>query len=268
MRVYTPDAAGNPSADTAQLSVLPPSLAQVSGLSITAGDRRGEGLLVVTAGAAPAFVRLSVTDRLAALTIDPRAPDVDSGQSQQFTLAGTSDDGQPVPVPASVARWTVDPPALGSVDAAGVFTAGDGAGMATVTATADGQSAGASVAVGRVGRLIDDMTDVQNWATSLHGATGSLSLSTAVQVTAGATTLAPGDHLQLTATGTTPAGDDQKALQVPVADPISHVWASSDPDVAKVDPVSGAVTALAPGIVTISCEADGMTGQLVLTVTG
>jgi hypothetical protein len=56
-----------------------------------------------------------------------------------------------------------------------------------------------------------------------------------ITVTAPAATLVSGAHVQLTATGTTPTGDDLAPLQVPIADPVSHVWSSSDPHVATVD---------------------------------
>lgn len=86
-------------------------------------------------------------------------------------------------------------------------------------------------------------------------------------VTAPAPTLAAGRTAQLSATGTTPTGDDLAALSVPIADPASHVWSSSDPRVATVDPVTGAVRARHPGTVTITCESDGVTGTVTLTVT-
>lgn len=85
-------------------------------------------------------------------------------------------------------------------------------------------------------------------------------------VTAPSTTLTAGQTVQLTATGTSPTGDDLPALSVPIADPASHVWSSSNPDVAAVDPVTGEVHTHAAGTVTITCESDGVTGTVTLTV--
>ncbi len=87
-----------------------------------------------------------------------------------------------------------------------------------------------------------------------------------IAVTGTATTLKPGQSTQLSATGTTPTGDDLPALSVPIADPASHVWKSSDPRVATVDPVTGAVHARCPGTVTISVSSDNVAGSVALTV--
>jgi hypothetical protein len=89
-----------------------------------------------------------------------------------------------------------------------------------------------------------------------------------IAVTAPQPTLASGGTEQLTATGTTPAGDDLPALQVPVADPASHQWASSDPRVASVNPRTGLLTARAPGTATITVNSGGITGSVTVTVQG
>lgn len=72
---------------------------------------------------------------------------------------------------------------------------------------------------------------------------------------------------QLTATGTTPTGDDYAALQVPIADPASHLWSSSNPRVVTVDPSTGRLTARSPGTATISVLSGGVTGTITVTVT-
>jgi Bacterial Ig-like domain (group 2)/Calcineurin-like phosphoesterase len=91
---------------------------------------------------------------------------------------------------------------------------------------------------------------------------------TSIAVTAPASGLAVGSTEQLSATGTTPSGDDLSPLQVPIADSGSHVWSSSDPKVADVDPSTGEVTAYADGNATISVLSGGVTGSVTITVTG
>jgi hypothetical protein len=76
-----------------------------------------------------------------------------------------------------------------------------------------------------------------------------------------------GDSVRLSAVGTTPTGDDMAALQVPVADPASHLWRSSDARVAEVDPVTGLVRARGVGTATVSVESDGISGSVTVTVT-
>jgi uncharacterized protein YjdB len=88
----------------------------------------------------------------------------------------------------------------------------------------------------------------------------------AIAVTAPQSSLAVDAAEQLSATGTTPAGDDRPALDVPVADPASHVWSSSDARVASVDPRTGRVVARSPGTATITVLSAGLTASTVITV--
>ncbi|MFB2600300.1 phosphodiester glycosidase family protein [Herbiconiux sp. P17] len=87
-------------------------------------------------------------------------------------------------------------------------------------------------------------------------------------VAAGATDadLTVGDTLALTASGVNQTGDNLDPVVVPIADPVSHLWSSSNPAVASVDAVSGEVTALAAGTTTVSVTAGGMTAEKTITV--
>ena len=89
-----------------------------------------------------------------------------------------------------------------------------------------------------------------------------------IQVTAPQASLAVGATEQLTATGTTPTGDDLAPLQVPIADPASHQWSSSDKSIATVDPSTGALTGIKPGTVTVSVLSGGITASATVTITG
>lgn len=73
--------------------------------------------------------------------------------------------------------------------------------------------------------------------------------------------VAKGDHIALSATGEQIGGDNIAPLTIPIADPASHVWTSSDPEIASVDPATGALTAHRPGTVTVSVTAGGVTGR-------
>ncbi|HTU71929.1 MAG TPA: phosphodiester glycosidase family protein [Trebonia sp.] len=88
-----------------------------------------------------------------------------------------------------------------------------------------------------------------------------------IAVTAAQSSLRIGGREQLTATGTTPTGDNLTALQVPIADPASHQWSSSNPRVAEVDPSTGQLLARSPGTATISVLSGGVTGTVTVTVT-
>jgi hypothetical protein len=88
-----------------------------------------------------------------------------------------------------------------------------------------------------------------------------------IAVTAPQATVAAGAREQLSATGTTPAGDDLSGLQVPIADPASHQWSSSNPRVAAVNAQTGVLDARSPGTATISVLSGGVTGAVAITVT-
>ncbi|MDT0465391.1 phosphodiester glycosidase family protein [Streptomyces gibsoniae] len=75
-----------------------------------------------------------------------------------------------------------------------------------------------------------------------------------------------GDHVTLTATGDQIAGDNIAPLTIPIADPASHVWTSSDSKVASVDPSTGALTAHRSGTVTVSVTSGGVTGSAQIIV--
>lgn len=80
-------------------------------------------------------------------------------------------------------------------------------------------------------------------------------------------TLSPGQKQTFTATAVNNNGDDDTSPPtMPVADPMSHVWASSNSQVARIDPVTGEVIAEHSGQATISVTSGGITAKLALTV--
>ncbi|MGI5142535.1 phosphodiester glycosidase family protein [Streptomyces sp. CA-106110] len=78
--------------------------------------------------------------------------------------------------------------------------------------------------------------------------------------------IAHGDHVTLTATGDQIAGDNIAPLTIPIADPASHVWTSSNTKVATVDPLTGALTAHRSGTATVSVTSGGVTGSTQVVV--
>ncbi|WP_160145043.1 phosphodiester glycosidase family protein [Actinacidiphila yanglinensis] len=75
-----------------------------------------------------------------------------------------------------------------------------------------------------------------------------------------------GQQVTMTATGDQTAGDNIAPLTVPIADPVSHVWTSSNPKVASVDASTGLLTAHRTGTTTLSVSAGGVTGTTRITV--
>jgi hypothetical protein len=120
---YAVDALGNPAADATQESVRPDRLARVETAAdghatLTAGAQAGRGTIAVRAGRAHGEVPLTVVDRLGSLSVRPPTPDVGNGASVHFAVTATAGSDTPVELPPAAVTWTVDPPALGSVDAA------------------------------------------------------------------------------------------------------------------------------------------------------
>ena len=87
-----------------------------------------------------------------------------------------------------------------------------------------------------------------------------------IEINASATTLQKGQSLQLQATGTTVTGTDLKAVQLPIANPASHVWSSSDKSIATIDAVTGQLKARRPGTVTITCASGLTKANITITV--
>jgi uncharacterized protein YjdB len=190
LRAYATDAEGNPAAAPVRVSVEPPGLATVTGspagsgagasLTLAAGSRPGSGWLVVKAGHAVAREPLTLTGGPRALSVAPADPDLDNGAVRQLSVTGTAPGGTPLTMTPRDATWTVSPAGLGAISPGGRFTAAAaGEGLATVTATAGGRSASATVAVGSSATVVDPMTDTGNWARSLtNGCTATLREST------------------------------------------------------------------------------------------
>lgn len=177
--VYATDSSGNPASAAPTAWVEPANLATWTDGRLTV-HRTGTGVLVARDGRVTTTEPVRVTDRLASLTISPDQPDLNNGQTQAFTLTGTSGFGQ-ASVPAAAALWSVSPAALGTVDANGVFTAtASGEGLATVSATVGGRTASASVAVGSDATVVSTLSDVQNWnLRNTTGGTATIDLDTA-----------------------------------------------------------------------------------------
>lgn len=87
-----------------------------------------------------------------------------------------------------------------------------------------------------------------------------------IKVTGPKDPIARGDRVDLTATGDQIAGDNIAPLTIPIADPASHVWTSSNPKVASVDPSTGALTAHRSGTATVTVTSGGVTGTAQVTV--
>ncbi|HEY4461395.1 MAG TPA: phosphodiester glycosidase family protein, partial [Streptosporangiaceae bacterium] len=183
---YATDREDNPATGTIGVTVRPSSLGTWSAGQFHAA-RAGSGRLIATDGRVSSSEPIDVVSKLASLTVSPARPDLSNGATQQLTLSGVTSGGTPVQIPAAAATWSVADPSLGTVSAAGLFTAaGSGNGLTNVTATVEGKTASSSIAVGSTARVIDNMSNVGNWNMVTHGGASAT-------MTAAPGVLPPGD---------------------------------------------------------------------------
>ncbi|MDX3076541.1 phosphodiester glycosidase family protein [Streptomyces sp. MI02-7b] len=87
-----------------------------------------------------------------------------------------------------------------------------------------------------------------------------------IAITAPTAPMERNDEAALTATGALIGGDNIAPLSMPIADPASHVWSSSNTKVAEVDPTTGHLRAHRAGTATITVTSGGVTGTAQVTV--
>ncbi|UNP88217.1 Ig-like domain-containing protein [Aeromonas encheleia] len=215
-----------------------PAIATVSLTGLVTAVAPGTATITGILDGQSATLSVTVTNatiNAGGLTITVPPMTLAAGQTGQLAANGSYSDGSSVDVTASVS-WVSSDPAVATVDASGLVT-GVAPGTATITGTLGGQSATLSVTVSNA---------VLN--------AGGLTIATPPL------TLAAGLTGQLVANGSYSDGSN-----VNVTTSVS--WTSSNPAVASVGLHTGLVTAVAPGIATITGTLNGETATLLVTVT-
>jgi uncharacterized protein YjdB len=180
-------------------------------------------------------VQLTVTGlSLTSIAVTPASTFTAPGGSVQFNAAGTFSDGSTQNLTQSVA-WSSSPTTVATVSTG--LAKGQGVGTATITATLNGVSGTASLKV-----------------------TNSQLTSITVTSPNPASNLAKDTSVQLNATGNFADGTTQNLTG-------SASWTSSTPGVATVSGVSGVVTGIAAGSVTITAAFGGISGTISLNIT-
>jgi hypothetical protein len=169
----------------------------------------------------------SITDSGYVLTVAPAAAHLFMEDSARFTATLRDQNGTAVSAPFS---WSVDNPAVATVDASGLVRA-TGSGSATLQVSARGQVATASLVV-----VVDS------------GQT--------LSITPAAATLFVAASRRFTATLKNRHGDTLAA---------SPAWESTNTAVATVD-ATGLVQGVAPGSATIRAQAGGLVAAATITV--
>ncbi len=233
------DGAGHPLAGiTFAWSSSDPAIATVdAGTGLATAVQGGAAMITAGAGAITGSATLTVNpvQSIATIVVSPTAAILTAlGATQQYTAQALDGAGQPL---ASLTfTWSSSDPTIATIDAVtGLATAVQG-GAATITATAGSHSGSATLTVSPV-----------------------QSVTTIVVSPPAATLTAFGATQHYTAQGFDGAGRPLAGL--------TFVWSSSDPAVARIDPVTGLATAMRGGAATITATAGPHAGSATLTVT-
>lgn len=206
------------------------AIASVSGSGLVRGV--GPGVATITATSAGKSASVSITVALvpvASVTVSPASAGIRVAGKVQLTA--TVRDGAGNVLSGRATAWTSDAPGVATVNASGLVT-GVAPGSATITATCEGKSGTASIAI-----------------TLAPVASVTLSPASAVIRVAGT--------VQLTPTTTDSMGN--------VLSGRSIGWSSDAPGVATVN-ASGLVTGAALGRATITATSEGIGGTAAVTV--
>src|SRR5438034_4478900 len=208
-----------------------PSVATVSGSGLVAGLATGSATLTATSEGQSGISSISVSNvSVASVAVTPASATIQVSQTQQ--LAATLKDASGNTLSGRAVSWSSSNPSVATVSGSGLVT-GIAPGSATLSATSEGQSGTAAIAV-----------------TTVPVAS--------VAVTPASAGIQVGQTVQLTATPTDGSGSPLSGRAV--------TWASSNGFVATVSG-SGLVTAVAVGSAIITATSEGQSGTSSITVT-
>ncbi|QDG53115.1 tandem-95 repeat protein [Persicimonas caeni] len=208
-----------------------PTVAVVDASGQVTAISPGTATITATSGSAQATTTVSVSPAgIASVELTPSTVELTEGDT--FTLAATVRDSNNAIVEGATLDWASADDAIASVDANGTVTA-VASGSTSITASIDGVQASA------------DVTVVPPSVSTIELSPQTASVEVDATLTLSARALA----------------DDGSELSWPT---ISYT--SSDDTIATVD-ANGTVTAVAPGTVAITAEADGVEKSAAITVT-
>jgi trimeric autotransporter adhesin len=181
----------------------------------------------------------AITDlpaELLAITVNPPAANLPSGETQQLTATGDYSDGSTADLTKQV-TWSTSDSSIASVSSKGLVTAGSSTGPATITAT-------------------DSSTSIEG----VSAITVLPAVLLGITVDPPAANVASGETQQLTATGDYSDGSTQNLTK-------QVTWSTSDSSIASVS-TKGLVTAGGTGLATITATdpSSSLSGVAAITV--
>lgn len=207
------------------------AIATVSASGLVTSKSQGTVTLTATSGAVLGTATVTITDPiLVSLAVSPTSATIALGNSQQVVATGTLSDAT-TSVLTSSATWTTSNPAVATV--VGGLVQSRGAGTATITASSGGFTAQTSVTVGGAALV-------------------SLAITPANQ------SIALGNTLQLTATGTLTDGTTPNLSN-------SVTWTSSNTAFATISG-TGLLTSKGAGSVTVTASQGSVSTTTQVTI--
>jgi len=224
------DASGNVVSVTVAWSSSNAAVATVTSTGLVTAVAAGTAAITATADGQTASATIMVEVPVASVDVTPVTDSVFPGLT--VTLTATPRDAGGNPLTGRAVTWATDNGSVATVDAASGVVTGVSAGMATITATAEGQTGAATITV----QLPVASVDVTPLAASVR----------------------VGLTVTLTATPRDAGGNPLTGRTV--------TWASDNGSVATVDAASGVVTGVSAGVATITATSEGQSGSAAVTV--
>ncbi len=153
----------------------PQGLITANGLNFTA-QKAGVGTLTVQNGGATGTLPFEVVDAIAKIAPSTPSIEVRAGETRLMTAKAYDSKNREVIFDPSLVKWTA-PSSIGTITAAGSFTAAktDGSGM--ITATLANQTITIPVTITGEYYRIDGMETITNWKSSAANGTAQISLN-------------------------------------------------------------------------------------------
>jgi phage tail sheath protein FI len=220
--------------NSATWSASPAAVATVGATGLGTAVGVGTATIMATSGGVSGSAPLKVTAaNLSLISVTPASPSIASGQTCQFTATGIYSDNTTQDLTASV-NWTSGTPATATIS---------NGGLATVVGAADATT------------VITATLGAKSGTTTLTVSKANLST---IAVTPANPTIAKGQTLQLTATGTYSDSTTQDLTRV-------VNWSTGTPATAAID-ASGVATGAGTGSSVITASLSGVSGTTNLTV--
>lgn len=129
--------------------------------TFSSGSQAGEGYIYAAYGNTQSKMLVEIVDNVSSLTVTNDFVLLDPGEKIQLQVKAFDEKGEKIIISPSAVKWTVEG-GLGTVDADGVFTAGNKTGHGQITASAGKVTATVGAKVGKTPVIVADFGTLDN----------------------------------------------------------------------------------------------------------